>query len=250
MKRQTLQLLVDALDGPSRELAIAVLRAEVGTIVAVPVEAMSRPRSEKASTVRWRRWQDKKKGVGSSVGGALESVGSNASNALANASLSLPESEKSPEKQEKDPEKREESAREPNALANAFTNGPSNAPTPTLPTNATGDAAFGMLVTAWADGIRSVTGASFPPPRGRAGGQLSELLRGVCAGAADACAAARAAGADYARANAGRTLSPFNFGDWLGSGKPDRASGVVVARPVQPTGAGGKRLWTVGGGAT
>jgi len=114
--------------------------------------------------------------------------------------------------------------------------------------NATGDGAFGMLVDSWADGIRSVTGSHFPSPRGRAGGHLSEILRTVCAGANDACVAARVAGAEYARANAGRTLSPFNFGDWLGSGKPTKAGGPQ--HPVQPTGAGGKRLWKVGGSAT
>lgn len=97
--------------------------------------------------------------------------------------------------------------------------------------NVTGDGAFGMLVTSWADGIRSVTGSSFPPPRGRAGGQLSETLKDVCAGASDACAAAREAGAEYAAKNAGRTLSPFHFGDWLGSGKPDANAPRVFAKP-------------------
>lgn len=126
---------------------------------------------------------------------------------------------------------------------------PASVPGTMSRSNGTYDGAAGMLVTSWAEGIRSVTGADFPPPRGRAGGHLGEALRKLTDGAADVCVVAKTIGADYARANTGRTLSPFNFTDWVGSGKPDRASGVIARAPalVQPPGEGGKRLWKVGG---
>lgn len=112
---------------------------------------------------------------------------------------------------------------------------------------------MGMLGDSWAGGIRSVTGSHFPAPRGRAAGQLAEVLRADAAkaGAVDACDHAHELAQQYAKANVGRTLSSFHFADWLGSGKPAAKSGprIVPARGVQPAGAGGKSLWKVGEGA-
>jgi hypothetical protein len=98
------------------------------------------------------------------------------------------------------------------------------------PPNATADGAFGMLVTAWAEGIRSVTGVEYRPPRGKAAAELSDVLRVRCAGCEDPCEGARTLGAEYARANAGAVLSPFKFGDWLGSNKPVRGRGPTLQR--------------------
>lgn len=118
---------------------------------------------------------------------------------------------------------------------------PSGASLPASGTNATADGAFGLLVTAWAEGIRSVTGVDYRPPRGKAAAELSEILKGPCAGAPDACEAARQLGAEYARANPGTVLSPFKFGDWLGSKKPVRSRGPTL----QPAPAGGS-FWKPG----
>ena len=113
--------------------------------------------------------------------------------------------------------------------------------------NATADGAFGGTVDSWVGGIRSVTGADFPPPRGKAAGRLAEALaRSVGPNPpGDPCEAAREAGRAYAAANPGRTLDVFDFERWLGSGKPDR-SGPRSAAPPQPPPAGG-RVWKAGG---
>lgn len=102
--------------------------------------------------------------------------------------------------------------------------------------NATADGSLGMLVASWASGIRSVTGEDFPAPNGRAGGLLAETLRKLTDGKPDACEAARVEAIRYARANAGRTLSPFNFRDWVGSGRPNgKPNGAHEAPVDSPT---------------
>lgn len=116
--------------------------------------------------------------------------------------------------------------------------------TRSVTTNSASDAAFGMLVSSWAGGIRSVTGEDFPLPSGRPGGQLAAMLRKKCTGA-DPCEDARKLGAEYATARRGAQLSAAWFCEWLGSGKPIAGAGPVAARGVQPVPPGG-RAWKVG----
>lgn len=106
--------------------------------------------------------------------------------------------------------------------------------------NATTDGGWGMAVDAWADGIRSVTGTSYLAPRGRPALRLVEALKVSSASGEDPCTSAFAMGAAYAKANVNRTLSPFHFADWVGSGRP---SGVRRAHEPQPPPVTGKSPW-------
>lgn len=108
-----------------------------------------------------------------------------------------------------------------------------------------------MLVASWAAGIRSVTGETFPiPGRGQYGG-LAAKLREKCGGA-DPCTEAHALGAAYATAKRGGQLSAAWFLEWIGSGRPDRGSGIVRAAPrgraVQPEAPPGEETWSPGSG--
>ncbi len=99
------------------------------------------------------------------------------------------------------------------------------------------DGAFGMTCDSWAEGVRTVTGGFFPAPRGKAAGDLAKALQGALAlfPGVDACESARKAGEAYARAQPGRTLDSYDFGRWLGSGRPARTppKAIVAVDPVR-----------------
>lgn len=87
-------------------------------------------------------------------------------------------------------------------------------------TNPAADAAFGMTVSAWADGIRSVTGMRYPMPYGKTGAAVADALVDAPKRfpAEDECRSAFLAGAAWARAKAGKDLNEFDFCRWMGSG--------------------------------
>jgi hypothetical protein len=109
--------------------------------------------------------------------------------------------------------------------------------------NASADGAFGMAVNSWADGIRSVTGKPFVPPRGGELGKLLDAFDAHAPAGADRIEWAREAGGAYARARAGEMLNVHRFMDWLNS---DRAArGLKMPSHIQRAPAGGS-LWEVG----
>lgn len=88
-------------------------------------------------------------------------------------------------------------------------------------TNATVDGAWGGTVDSWADGIRLATGSDYMSvPRGKNAVMVSAALKSAIKPGEEPCEAARKIGAEYAKANSGRTLSPLHFGDWMASGRP------------------------------
>lgn len=239
MKRETLSLLARALQAAdsARDLAAAIMLVEFGEPVAVPVELSA----VKTPAQRARDYRKNKRDASRYT--VTEKVTIVTDRHVTDPPLSsspLPAlSLVSEEITDKETEKREETR----ATVTAVTSVTSR---DNVTVNASRDGAFAMLVSSWADGIRSVTRSNYPPPRGRAGGQLSATLREACTSAADSCEAARLLGAEYARANPGKTLTPFHFGDWLGSGKPERGSGLMrrghELQPAPTTGA----IWKEG----
>lgn len=90
----------------------------------------------------------------------------------------------------------------------------------TRATNATADGAFGLAVAAFADGVRSVTGVPFAPPR--AGAELQKLVGAIvahCPNVAERVDWSGEAGAAYARAYRGQRIHTHGFVDWLNSGR-------------------------------
>ena len=101
--------------------------------------------------------------------------------------------------------------------------------------NATGDGVWGMGVSNWVDGIRSVTGKPFTAPRGGSA-ELAKLIDAMLDHCPDASAREQWAfrkGADFARTNKGK-LSAHSFADWLNSpeagSQPGSIGGPVVDR--------------------
>lgn len=89
-------------------------------------------------------------------------------------------------------------------------------------TNATDDGAFGMAVAAWCEGISLETGQPFARP---AIGALRVLIGALSQhrpADAEPVEWAREVAREYARARRGGTLSPFDFANWMNSGKPVR----------------------------
>lgn len=104
------------------------------------------------------------------------------------------------------------------------------------PRNASDDGAGGLAVTAWAEGIASVTKQMFVAPR--YGKELEKLVLGLvefCPDYAKRVAWARQAGAEYATKQAGIRLNAHGFLDWLNSGRPDR--NAKPETPPEPPGA-------------
>jgi hypothetical protein len=106
------------------------------------------------------------------------------------------------------------------------------------PSNATADGAGGLAVSAWAEGIRSVTRKPFSTPRGGST-ELVTLIDCMLDHCAD-----HAARVDWAREQARRfagshkgKLNAFSFRDWLNSGDESR----TAATPTAPT-EGPRRL--------
>jgi hypothetical protein len=94
-------------------------------------------------------------------------------------------------------------------------------PSRTQVTNITADGAFGQAVTAWADGIREVTGKPFALPRGGSA-ELSKLVGAMAAHCPEVALRvdwARSQGQVFARQNRGK-LSAHSFVDWLNSPPP------------------------------
>ena len=91
------------------------------------------------------------------------------------------------------------------------------------PRNATADGAFGMAVSAWADGIAEVTGVKCSLPR-NGSAELVKLLDAFAAHqtSGESVSWARETAAAFARAQAGTRLNAFAFADWLNSGRPVR----------------------------
>lgn len=107
--------------------------------------------------------------------------------------------------------------------------------------NATDDGANGMSVGMWCEGIRSVTGKTYPMPTHG----LQTMLVGCFVAqnwGGEIGESARAAGAAYAIAHAGRTLSPHGYVAWEGSGRPSVGPAKAPLQPVPP----GGRAWKVG----
>lgn len=93
-----------------------------------------------------------------------------------------------------------------------------------VPVNATADGAFGMSVEAWCEGIALATGVPCSRPSVGAVRTLVGAINEHVPVGADVVVWAKGTAKQYAEANAGRTLSPFGFCDWLTSGKPSRAA--------------------------
>ena len=85
-------------------------------------------------------------------------------------------------------------------------------------TNPTDDGCFGVSVSAWADGVRSVTGRPHTlPPRGA---ELAKLVAAICTHCPDAGGRedwARAKAAAWAASAANKTIHAFV--DWLNNGE-------------------------------
>ena len=259
MKRSTLRLLVAGLSGPGRDDIIAILQEEFSGAIEPqlplqPTEEVIRRRErERLKKANQRKGQAGTSGTVSPM--SPDVPGDNRGQGQAMSPATVPSLSSSPsslslgisEKKETDTKEERENAREASQGLSPMSPSQSPGHVPVaVPSNGTGDGAFAMLVSSWADGVRSVTGAVYSPPRGRAGGALSDTLRRACNGAKDSCDRARELGAEYARANVGKTLTPFHFGDWLGSGKPERGSGVIKrSHEVQPAPATGS-IWKEG----
>lgn len=100
--------------------------------------------------------------------------------------------------------------------------------------NPTDDGAFGMAISAWAEGISLETGVPCQPP---IGGPLRQLVAASNAHrpvTADPVTWARETAQEYARAHRGRELSVFAFVRWLESGRPEQGSQVRVRPDLHP----------------
>jgi hypothetical protein len=103
--------------------------------------------------------------------------------------------------------------------------------------NAAADGAFGLAVTAWADGIRSVTGKPFTLPAGGSA-ELSKLVGAMhshCPDPGQRVDWSRAQGADFARSNRGK-LSAHSFVDWLNTPEAQRQGApgpATVSAPIE-----------------
>jgi hypothetical protein len=89
-------------------------------------------------------------------------------------------------------------------------------------TNASSDGAFGDAVSKWCEGISQATGQPFTRMANGAVKVLVEALNAHRPDGAERVAWAGAIATEYATANKGHVLSPFNFAEWMGSGKPAR----------------------------
>ena len=96
------------------------------------------------------------------------------------------------------------------------------------------DATDENIVSAWCAGISSATGEPCAAPLGRAAGHLADVVRAhrKCG---DPVVWTRDAARAYATANRGLMLTPFNFRDWLTSGRIVRTPPALP--PATATGA-------------
>ena len=191
-----------ALEGLAGAPTLAPLASESGPLPA-----------ENPSTVRWRRWNDARKSVGSNA----SNVGQTPSNALANASLSPSVSAVS---SVKEPKKETETPRE-SAPANANANGAQTRRAPTdgdhlvSPGNALPDE---LREAASIIGVRDVPGAWLK----------------------------------FCGHYAGKTIHVAGWWQkWCANERKREQAGPRSARVplVQPTGSDGKSLWEPGGRA-
>jgi len=109
--------------------------------------------------------------------------------------------------------------------------------------NASADGAFGLAVSAWADGIRSVTGRHFVVPKGTELSKLIDAFDGHAPATGDRVEWARESGGAFARARAGDLLNVHRYLDWLNSDRADR--GPKPAAHIQRTPDNGS-LWKAG----
>lgn len=99
------------------------------------------------------------------------------------------------------------------------------------PKNATADGCFGAAVSAWAEGIKSVTGKTFVPPLGGST-ELAKLVNGIVAHCPEIAKRemwAREQGKRFAETSK-RELSAHSFLDWLNS--PSTPAGGGAQTPV------------------
>ena len=95
--------------------------------------------------------------------------------------------------------------------------------------------AFGLEVSAVAEGIRSVTGRPFAVPRGQVAQRWLEALDEHRPPGADRCSFARERGVSWAKSDP-VSLAPFKFIDWLNDPRPAKARGKpsLVQQPPGP----------------
>ena len=91
------------------------------------------------------------------------------------------------------------------------------------------------LVQSWCDGIGEHRGATYPFPWGRPFTAVAEAMEREArrlghTSAMESLAWAKALGAEYSAARAGREATSIGFPEWLGSGRPK----AVVKASVQP----------------
>jgi hypothetical protein len=77
-------------------------------------------------------------------------------------------------------------------------------------------------MAAFGEGVQSVTGRPYPVQSGRPTSEIVNAVRAQCRDALAQADFARDKGAAWARVRLaeGRTLNPFDFGQWLASGEP------------------------------
>lgn len=105
-------------------------------------------------------------------------------------------------------------------------------------------------VSAWVDGVRSVTGESLPVERYDFRKLIDRLREGAekadCKTGQEAISFATAEGASYARARAGSQLSVKFYRDWVGSGRPTPGATLARAKAASQY-DGPDRLWNTKG---
>lgn len=263
MKSASLGLLreIIALGGDAATIAAAVVKLELGDRVVVNLVDRGAP---KTSTERSREARAKARAAARSDGVPLPTATADATGmqriATADATLHATEnvasvsplvlsplSPISAETEIKEEKTQRENTRDATPMQRAATATGTATGTRDATPNATRDGACGMAVSAWCEGIKSVTGVVFIPPTGSPLRQLLESFKAHRPEGAEVVAWARDTAAEYARARKGQQLSAAWFAEWLGSGKPERGSGVLKrVREVQPGATdGGKSAWEI-----
>jgi hypothetical protein len=99
---------------------------------------------------------------------------------------------------------------------------------------ASDDGAFGMTASAWADGVRQVTGKPCTPPRGSQLAPLNDALKLHKPPDAEPVQWVTESAKAYASANAGRRHHVFAWVDWLNSGSPVQGQTPVPGLGFDP----------------
>lgn len=259
MKRSTLQIIADALavPGASHDVAMAILRSELGTVVATPIEPDELARRREYERDRKARQRASLKLVPADVPVVPVCPGdvpadvpgtSSPSLELSPSPVSSPVLENSNSSQRsEDPSKTARAADVP-ASPRAV---PEPVPEPVSQVTLRKASPCGMATDGWREGVRAVTALPYEGITHSVRKQVEAALMAHCPPGLEIVAWAEERGRAFATSHKGRDLSPYKFMSWLNSGCPAPFSGPGPAGPrvlVQPQAAPGKSRWSPGSG--